>query len=47
MRAAKKNEPVALFNLVVMKEDQDTPPGASEHGNDNKKTTLKTSMEKF
>ena len=47
MDAAKKKEPVAFFNLVVLKEDQATAPGASEHGNDNKKTTLKTSKDKF
>ena len=37
MDAAKNMEPVAFFNLVVLKEDQATAPGASEHGNDNKK----------
>ena len=47
MDAAKKKEPVAFFNLVVLKEDQGTAVGASEHDNDKKKTTLKTSMEKF
>ena len=47
MDAAKNKEPVAFFNLVVLKEDQATAPGASEHGNDNKKTTLKTSKDKF
>ena len=45
--AAKKTEPVAFFNLVVLKEGPDTAPGASEHGKDNKKTTLKTSQDKF
>ena len=29
MDAAKKKEPVAFFNLVVLKEDQATAPGAS------------------
>ena len=47
MDAAKKKEPVAFFNLVVLKEGPDTAPGASEHGKDNKKTTLKTSQDKF
>ena len=45
--AAKNKEPVAFFNLVVLKEDAWSAPGASEHGNDNKKTTLKTSKDKF
>ena len=47
MDAAKKKEPVAFFNLVVLKEDQTTAPGDSDHGNDNRKTTLKTSKDKF
>ena len=47
MDAARTKEPVAFFNLVVLKEDQATAPGASEHGNDNKNTTLKTSKDKF
>ena len=42
-----KNEPVAFFNLVVLKEDQATAPGAAGDGNENKKTTLKTSKDKF
>lgn len=49
MDAAEKKEPVAFFNLVVLKEDQATAPGASEHvkTKNNKKTTLKTSIDKF
>ena len=47
MDAAKKKEPVAFFNLVVLKEDQYTAPDASEQSNDSKKTTLKTSKDKF
>ena len=39
MDAAKKKEPVAFFNLVVLK--------AENESNDNKKTTLKTSKDKF
>ena len=39
MDAAKKKEPVAFFNLVVLKEENES--------NDNKKTTLKTSKDKF
>ena len=45
--AAKKKEPVAFFNLVVLKEDQYTALDASEQSNENKKTTLKTSKDKF
>ena len=45
--AANKKEPVAFFNLVVLKEDQATAPDASEQSSDKKKTTLKTSKDKF
>ena len=40
-------EPVAFFNLVVLKESQAIASGAAEHATENKRTTLKTSKEKF
>ena len=43
--AAAQQKPVAFFNLFVQKEDKAV--GASEHGDENKKNTLKTSRDKF
>ena len=43
--AAANRTPMAFFNLVVQKEEATT--GAPEHGAKEKKTTLKTSRDKF